>query len=146
MILIASDWLALAIILCIAAYFAKRRVVAFLLPVAVCIAAYAVYLPTGSPRLTAPPAAEYTVLGAKIVPNVGIWVLLDDGKGEPTYFRLPWSTAQGNALQQALDASQGTGRGPHVKIDGEGGQTYDGDPPVQGGAPKTAEQPQISLP
>lgn len=146
MTLLASTWLGLAVLLCTFAWFSKRRVIGLSLPFAVCLAALAVYLPTGSPRFTKPPAGDYTVVGADIVPNVGIWVLLKEGGNPPVFYRLPWSTAQGDALQQAMDGAQGTGQGPHVKIDGEGGEAYDGDPPTVGNPPKTPEVPAISIP
>jgi hypothetical protein len=81
-----------------------------------------------------------------MVPNIGIWLLLDDGKGEPRYYRLPYSNEVANQLQAAQDGAQGTGQGPHVHIDGEGGETYDGQPPVTGEPPKTPEVPAISIP
>lgn len=146
MTLLASTWLGLAVLLCTFAWYAKRRVIGLSLPIAVALAALAVYLPTGTPRFTAPPAGDYTVVGAKMVPNVGIWLLLDDGKGDPQYYRLPYSNEAANKLQAAQDGAQGTGQGPHVRIDGEGGQAYDGDPPTTGNPPKTPEVPAITLP
>lgn len=147
MTMLATDWLALAVLLCLFAWWAGRRFVAVLLPFAAVIAAFAVYLPTGTPRFTLPPAAEYTVLGAKIVPNVAIWVLLDDNKGaEPRYYRLPYTNEAANQLQQAQDDAAGGGPGVKLNIDGEGGQSYEGDPPVTGEPPKAPEQPAVTLP
>jgi hypothetical protein len=143
---IASDWLGLAVLLCTFAWFAKRRFIGLSLPFAAMIAAYAVYLPTGSPRFTAPPAGDYTLVGADIVPNVGIWMLLKEGSNPPVFFRLPYSNEAANKMQAAQDGAQGTGQGPHVKIDGEGGAEYDGPPPVAGEQPKTPETPAISIP
>lgn len=146
MTLLASTWLGLAVLLCTFAWFAKRRVIGLSLPIAVALAALAVYLPTGSPRFTKPPPAEYTVVGADIQVNVAIYLLLKVGDAPPTYYRLPYSNEAANQLQQALDGAAGGGPGVKVKIDGEGGQSYDGPPPVTGEPPKTPETPQISLP
>lgn len=144
--IIASAWLGLCGILCVMAWMTGRKLAAILLPFCVVVAAFCIYLPTGTPRFTKPPAGDYTVVGADIVPNVGIWVLLKEGGNPPVFYRLPWSAAQGDALQQAMDGAQGTGQGPHVKLDGEGGAQYDGPPPVTGEPPKTAETPAITLP
>jgi hypothetical protein len=146
MSMIATDWLFLSVTLCAFAWMAGRKLAAITLPICVVLAAFAVYLPLGKPIPLAPKAGDYTVLGAKIVPNVAIWVLLDDGKNEPTYYRLKYSNEAANQLQAAQDGAQGTGQGPRVKIDGEGGAEYDGPPPVTGEPPKTPETPQISLP
>lgn len=148
MVLIASDWLGLSLMLAAFAWMAGRKLAAITLPLCVALAAFAVYLPLGKPLPLAPKAGDYTVLGAKIEVNVAIWVLLDDNKNpsEPRYYRLPYTTAAANQLQAAQDASQGTGQGPHVKVDGEGGAQYDGPPPVTGEPPKTPETPAISIP
>jgi hypothetical protein len=145
MINLATDWLGLSILLCAFSWMAGKRFAAVSLPVAVALAALAVYLPTGSPRLTVPSAGDYTVLGAKIEPNVAILALLDDGKGVVRYYRLPYSSSAANELQNALDGAQ-NGQGVKAKIDGEGGAEYSGDPPVTGSEVKTPEQPQITLP
>lgn len=142
--MLATDWLALSLLLCVFAWYA-RRWVALTLPVAVAVAALAIYIPTGSARLIAPPAGDYQLLGAKIVPNVAIWALLDDGKGPPRYYRLPYTTSAASELQNAMDGAQ-NGQGVKATIDGDGGQTYEGDPPVTGDPPKIPEQPAITLP
>lgn len=146
MTMLATVWLGLSILLCTFSWFAKRRLIGLSLPVAVGIAALAVYLPTGSPRFTQPPPAEYTVLGADIQVNIAIYVLLKEGANPPVFYKLPYSNEAANQLQQALDASQGTGQGPHIKLDGEGGAQFDGPPPVTGEPPKTPEIPAISIP
>jgi hypothetical protein len=146
MIIIATAWLGLSVTMCAFAWMAGRKLAAITLPLCVALAAFCVFLPLGKPTPIGPGPGHYTVLGAKIVVNEGIWVLLDDGKGEPRYFRLPYSNEAANQLQQAKDGAAGGGPGVRLKIDGEGGQSYDGDPPVTGEAPKTPEQPQISLP
>lgn len=146
MILIATDWLGLALLLAVFAWFAKRRVIGLSLPFAVALAALAVYLPTGSPRFTKPPPAEYTVVGADIQVNIAIYVLLKSGDAPPTYYKFPYTTAAANQLQQAMDGAQGGSGGIKAKVDGEGGVAYDGEPPVQGNAPKTPEVPAIQIP
>lgn len=144
MIVLASTWLGLSLLLCLFAWYAGRWL-ALALPVAVALAAFCVYIPTGSPRLTSPPAGDYQLLGAKIEPNVAIWALLDDGKGPPRYYRLAYSTSAASELQNAMDGAQ-NGQGVKAKIDAEGGAEYSGDPPVTGLPLKTAEQPAITLP
>ena len=145
MSLIASVWLFLSLALCAFAWMAGRRFAALTLPLAVVITAFAIQVITGLPRLTSPPAGHYTVLGAKIEVNVAIWALLEDSNGAVRYYKLPYSSSQADQLQQALDGAE-TGQGVKATIDGEGGQTYDGDPPVQGTEAKTPETPALTLP
>lgn len=142
---IASTWLGLAILLSAFAWLAKKRVAAIALPFAAAIAAAALFVPLGRPIPLMPPAGDYTVIGSKIVVDVGIWVLLDDGKGEPRFYRMPYSNEQASQIQGAKDASQ-DGAGIHAVIGEYGGVRYDGPPPVTGELPKQAEAPAISLP
>src|SRR5256885_2328777 len=107
MVTLASTWLLLALTMSAFAWLAGKRWVALSLPLAVALAALAIYVPLGMPIPHSPKPGKYTVLGAKIVPDVGIWVLLDDGVGEPRYYRLPYSNSQANELQGAQDAGQG---------------------------------------
>jgi hypothetical protein len=141
MIILASTWLGLSLLLCVFAWYA-RRWVALTLPVAVALAALAVYLPTGSPRFTKPPPGDYDVVGADIVPNVGIWVLLKEGSAPPVYFRLPYSNSQADKLQSAMDGEGGV----KAKVGQEGGVIFDGPPPVTGEPPKAPEQPAVTIP
>jgi len=146
MIILASDWLGLALLLSVFAWFAGRRWIALILPFAAMIAAFAVYVPTGSPRFTQPPAGRYTVVGADIEVDVAIYALLKGEDGVSRFYRLPYSTAQANALQEAKD---GAGEGGQVTatIGEDGGARYDGPPPdAQGLPPKQAEQPAVQLP
>jgi hypothetical protein len=145
MIVLASVWLLLAVVMSGFAWMAGKRLAAFSLPLAVVLAAVAIYIPTGTPRLTQPPAGKYTVLGAKIVVDVGIWVLLDDSQSEPRYFRLPYSNQQANELQGAQDAGQGQPGSVKMNVGQDGGVAYDGPAPVTGEPPKAPEQPAISL-
>jgi hypothetical protein len=143
MIALASDWLALALLLCVFAWFAGRWL-AVALPLVVTIAAFAVYLPTGTPRFTSPPPGKYTIIGADIQVDVAIYALIK-ADGVPVYYRLPYTTSQANALQAALDGAQ-DGQGVQAIVGQDGGVSYDGDPPVTGLPPKQAEQPAVTLP
>lgn len=146
MTVLASTWLMLAIVLCAFAWMAGRRLAAFSLPLAVALAAAAIYIPTGSPRLTVPPQGKYTVLGADIQVNVAILALLKSEDGSVRFYRLPYSTSQANALQQALDGAE-NGQGVAAEIDGEGGAAFDGEPPTSAAEPpKVPETPALSLP
>lgn len=144
MISVVSDWLALALLLCLAAWFAKRRIVVISLPIAVLLAAAAVWVPTGSARFTAPPAGDYKVVGADIVVSAYIDALLKPKDGPAVLYRLPYSTKAANDLQGAQDA--GNGVKATVVGDGEGGVSYAGPPPVTGLPPKQPETPAITLP
>ncbi len=144
MFLLATDWLALSILLCIYAWYA-RRWIALTLPVAVALAALAIYVPTGSPRFTTPPKGDYQVVGADIQVDIAIYVLLKLGDAPPVFYKLPYSAMQANSLQQAMDGAE-NGSGVKATVDGEGGVAYDGDPPVTGEPPKAPEQPAIQLP
>jgi hypothetical protein len=146
MILIASVWLGLSLLLSAFAWLAARRFAALLLPFAAIIAAFSLFLATGTPRLTQPPAGKYTVLGAKIVVDVGIWVLLDDGASEPRYYRLKYSTSAANELQGAQDAGQGQPGSVKMNVGQDGGAEFDGPAPVAGDPPKVPEQPAVSIP
>jgi hypothetical protein len=124
---IASTWLALCLALAAYAWFAYRT--PYVLPAVALATAAALYVPTGTPRLTTPPPGNYQVLGADIVVDQYIDALLKP-EGQPAMlYRLPYSTAQANALQAAM----------------EGGVAYDGDPPVSDSEHKQAEQPQLNV-
>jgi hypothetical protein len=142
----ATAWLGLSVTMSALAWMAGRKLAAILLPLCVIVAAFCVFLPLGKPIPFAPAQGRYTVVGAKIVPNVAIWALLDDGKSEPRYYRLKYTNEAANQLQQALDGQAGGGPGVKVKIGEDGGQSYDGEPPVTGEQPKTPETPAISIP
>ncbi len=142
MIVLASDWLLLAVVLCCFAWMAGKRWTAISLPLAVALAAISIYIPTGSPRLTQPPPGNYQVLGADIQANVAIYVLLKSANGVAVYYKLPYSTTQANALQNAMDGEGGV----TANVGQDGGVAYDGDPPVTGDDTKAPEQPAISLP
>lgn len=144
MIMLASDWLAVALLLCVFAWFAGRWL-AVALPFAVAVAALAIYVPTGSPRLTHPPPGRYTVVGADIEVDVAIWALLKPENGSAVYYRLPYTPGQAGALQEAKDGAGENGQ-VTATIGDEGGVQYDGPPPVTGEPPKVPELPQTTLP
>lgn len=136
---LASTWLALALALSAVAWF-SRWPAAVLLPIATVAAALALYVPLGKPRFTTPPPGRYTVLGADIVPEVAIYVLLKGETGEAVYYVMPYSVGEANALQGAMDTTEGNG-GVSANVDGEGGVAYEGEPPVTDGQQKTPEAP-----
>jgi hypothetical protein len=144
--IVASVWLGLALLLSFYAWLASKRLAAFSLPLAVVVTASACWVITGSPRFTTPPVGKYQVLGADIEVDVAIYALLKAEDGTIRFYRLPYSTSQANALQEAKD---GAGEGGQVTatIGDEGGVQYDGPPPdAQGLPPKQAEQPAVSIP
>jgi hypothetical protein len=143
---LASTWLLLAIVMCLFAWMAGKRWVALSLPLAVALAALAIWVPTGSPRFTAPPQGHYTVLGADIQVDVAIYALLKPENGPAVYYRLPYSTSQANDLQGAQDAGQGQPGSVKMEVGQDGGMTYDGPPPVTGNPPKVPETPTVSIP
>lgn len=141
MVVLASTWLGLSLVLCVFAWYA-RRWVALTLPIAVAVAAFSIWLPTGSPRFTPVPPGDYAVVGADIVPNVAIWVLLKDGSNPPVFYKIPYSNSQADKLQNALDGEGGA----KAKVGEEGGVSFDGPPPITGSEPKAPEQPALTIP
>lgn len=137
--IIASTWLALMLALSAYAWFAYRT--PFVLPVLAVVTALAIWVPTGTPRLTPPPAGHYQVLGADIVVDQYIDALLKPEGGVAMLYRLPYSTSQANALQAAMDG----GNGVRAEVGEGGGVAYDGDPPVSDTEHKQAEQPQLNV-
>jgi hypothetical protein len=109
------------------------------------LAALAIYAPTGTPRYTYPPAGHYTILGADIEVGVAIRLLLK-GDGPAMYYALPYSDQKASELQNALDiGAQGGSVGVTINGDGEGGEAYDGEPPVSGDEQKQAERPVVEV-
>jgi hypothetical protein len=143
---LASIWLGLSLLMSFYAWLAGRRLAALLLPLSVIIAAGALWVPTGSPRFTPVPAGKYTVLGAKIIVDETIYVLLDNGQDEPRYYRLKYSAQQANQLQGAQDAGQGQPSSVKMEVGEDGGAAFDGPPPATGEPPKTQEQPALQIP
>lgn len=139
MTLIASTWLCLMLALAAYAWFAYRT--PYVLPILAAAAALAMYVPTGTPRYTTPPAGHYEVLGADIVVDQYIDALLKPEGGEAMLYRLPYTNNQANALQAAMDGEGGA----RAEVGTDGGVAYDGEPPVTGDENKVPEQPQLNV-
>ena len=77
-------------------------------------------LPLGYADYGTPVAGRYTVLGARIDEGVAIYALLDNGKGEPHYYRLPYSEHDAKDLQEAMDMQVGGGNGVQAEIGSDG--------------------------
>lgn len=138
---VATVWLSLALLLCGFAWASTRRIPALTLPAMTALAALAMYVPLGLPKFTTPPPGNYTVVGAKIVVGEAIYVLLDNGVGEPVYYILPYSNPAAGDLQGALDGEGGA----FATVGENGGVRYDGEPPVSGDAPKEPDQPAFTI-
>jgi hypothetical protein len=136
----ATACLVLALALAAFAYGALRRWTAIaLLPVSMAAVAM-VALSLGRPVPMTPPPGDYQVLGADIQVDVAIYVLLK-GDGEAVYYRLPYTTQQADALQQAMDGEGGA----KAEVGEDGGVRYDGEPSVQGEENKVPEAPAYSV-
>lgn len=143
---VVTVWLGLSLLLSSMAWFSGRRIGAAFLPIAAMIAAFCLYVPLGQPIPLMPPAGDYTVIGADIEVDIAIYALLKDGNKPPVYWRLPYSTASANQLQGAKDGSA-DGTGVRMKLDGQGGLSFDGPAPVTGSEPKQADSaPAIQIP
>jgi len=140
-ITVATVWLSLCLALCVYAWIGYRHILA--LPTMAVLAALAVYIPTGQPRFTAPPAGHYAVLGADIEVGVAIRVLLK-GDGPAVYYTMPYTESDANGLQGALDIGAQGGAVSAV-VGEEGGVAYDGEPPVSGDGDKRAERPALEV-
>ncbi|MBZ9984906.1 hypothetical protein LB521_27620 [Mesorhizobium sp. BR-1-1-8] len=136
----ATACLALALALGAFAYGVLRRWTTVALLPASMAAVAVVVLSLGRPLPMTPPPGDYQVLGAKIVVDVAIYALLDDGT-TATYYVLPYSTSAANDLQAAQDGEGGAS----ASVGEDGGVAYDGEPPVQGDAAKEPEAPAYSV-
>ncbi len=113
-----TAWFALTIILAVPAWLAawtrapskvrSLAVVSFLL--ASPLAGVAIFSALGSPvpltRFSAPAVGDYDVVGVKMVPGEGIWLLLDDGP-IPTYYALPWDAKKASDIQNGINIGEG---------------------------------------
>ncbi|MEY9198650.1 hypothetical protein ABIA16_003766 [Sinorhizobium fredii] len=136
-------WLAFVLAAGAIAWFGTRRqAIAFL--VLALATAPATALPLGHAAPWQPAPGHYTVLGARIDIDEAIYVLLDDGKGEPRLYRLPYSAQQANGLQRAMDMAHGNGGtvGANIGEDGSPGFAEEGG---QSEEPKQAEQPALRV-
>ncbi len=77
-----------------------------LMPLVVGSAFFSLSHPAPWMPLVTVPGGEYTVLGAKMVQDVAIYVWLDFGAAHPRYFALPWNNDTANNLQGLLDAEK----------------------------------------
>ena len=142
MTLVAAAWLAYVVGLAIVAWF--RR--AWLVPLVAALTFYIAPLPLGLPSSRTPPAGHYVVMGAKIVPDVAIYVLLDDGRSQPRYYRLPYSNKTASRLQDQMDRNADGHHPPGLKVKGDGsigipdGHPHRADPPKHPQAPLYSPQ------
>lgn len=139
MIEVAAVWLAFVAMLAIYAWF--RRTLLFPLVAGTALALS--IAPLSHPAFWQPPAGQYTLVGARIDVGRAIYVLLDDGKGEPVYYRLPYSNKQANALQQAMDKAHAQGGNVGMRIGGGGAVGFDNQAPLDD-APKQEQQPMFT--
>ncbi len=119
-----------------------RAVVAFM--ISALLAMPAALLPMGRCAPWRATPGEYGIVGYKIdEQSRSIYVLIDEGSGPPRCFTMPFTTSNANALQDAAEG--GGGKGMKLKVGGgEGGEEYDGPPPVQNGDEhKLIETPQF---
>lgn len=102
----------------------------------------AAQIPLGYADYGVPVAGRYTVIGARIDEGVAIYALLDNGKGEPHYYRLPYSEHDAKDLQEALDLQVGGGNGVQADIGADGEPGFSA-APVTNDENKVAETPVI---
>jgi hypothetical protein len=129
-----ASWLAFALAAGVLSWFSPRATVPF---VGIVIAMFfAAQLPLGHPSLRLPDG-EHSVLGAKIVEDVAIYVLLD--ADEPRYYRLPYDESTAQQLQNATDGASESGTDVVINNeDGAIGIREDVPPPEP---PKRGETP-----
>lgn len=57
------------------------------------------------PYLFEPPTGSFTVAAVKMIPNEGIYFVLDMGEFEPLkYYKLPWNAKTADGIQSAMNA------------------------------------------
>lgn len=143
MIAALTTWLALVAFAGAATFAPGRwRIAAFVAGVA--LSAYVALAPLGAPDFRDIPPGEYTVLGARIDKDVAIYVLLDDGKGVPAYYVLPYTEGVAQNLQEALDGRAAEGGVVGLNVDGDGDGEF-GLPAVTGSDDKVPEQPAVTI-
>ena len=57
------------------------------------------------------PEGKHSILGAKIIKDEAIYVLIDIGDGAPRYYRIPWDPKEASDLQEKLDDQDSAGTG-----------------------------------
>lgn len=145
---ISTLCLVMALILCIFAWYTKQRAIVVLLPWIAAIGVSLIVSATGQPRFIAPPRGEYTVLGFRIDIDRAIYILMEDGSGNPpTYFVLPYSANKANELQEAKDEAGPDGVVSAEVGDGGGGDggesSFHGEAPVRDEDLKAIEAPPL---
>jgi hypothetical protein len=90
-------------------------------------------------------ADKYLVLGAKLVQDVGIWIYLDVGETEPRSYRLPWSNAMAQAIQDAIDGAPEGREGQFILQKGEQVGDMTAHPVPQPPAPPAKDVPEPGL-
>jgi len=94
-------------------------------------------IPLGYADYSAPAKGKYTVLGARIDVGVAIYALLDNGKGEPHLYRLPYTESDAKDLQESMDMQfGGQGGGIQAEIGAAGDAAFHA-------APVTGEQDKV---
>jgi len=131
-------WLAFILAAGSIAWFGTRRqAIALALVAAIMLPAST--LPLGY-AATWHPACPCTVLGARIDPEVAIWVLLDGP--EPKFHKLPYSQAAANSLQSALDGAMEKGSTVKMQLGEDGSPGFAEEAPAPD-PDKTAEKPAL---
>lgn len=102
MIAALTIWLAFVAATGIVAYFGDRKqAVAFCVIAALTLPATVFAL--GRPTPWQPSPGKHSIIGARIVQDVAIFVLIDAAP-EPRFYRLPYSKQAAEELQAAMDA------------------------------------------
>lgn len=133
---VATVWLGFALLLALFAWFNR----AWLLLPAIAAALVLSFAPLSRPAFWQPAQGKYVVVGARIVPDRGIWILIADGADEPRYFKLPYSKREAEQLQMLMDLTGGEPGAIAMTI-GEGGE-----PDFEDGRPAETETKQAERP
>jgi hypothetical protein len=120
---VASLWLLICVLISAYAWASSRRLAALSLPFAAMIAAYAVFVPLGKPKPGHPTQGNYLILGVDVKENVYIKVLLKGADGEATFYVLPYTNSDAEALQGAQDDARAGGGAPQATFGGDGDMT-----------------------
>lgn len=120
---VASLWLLICLLISIYAWMASRRLAVISLPLAACLAAWAVYSPLGQPKPVKPKQGNFVVLGLDIKENEYIKILLKGADGLSTFYVLPYSNKEASELQGSQDDARAEGGQPQVSFGGDGDMT-----------------------
>lgn len=128
--MIATAWLLWALGLCLFVWlFANRRISVFILPIVIAASAASMYVPTGTPRSSKIPKGNYVIVGADIIKDVSIGLLLKTGKEPATYYVLPYSNNKASEVQRAVDDGNAGAGAPHLSVGDDGEGTVVAPPP-----------------